>query len=301
VSNGAPPDPYAASGQNWGLPPINPRALQRDGYRYFVDLLRSGFRHAGALRIDHVLGLFRQFWIPDGMSGAHGAYVRSPSADLLGIVALESVRHDAIVVGEDLGTVPNDVPPALEKWGILSSKVLFFERDRRGGFKPAKLYPELALATADTHDMATLAGFLQGRDIDLRVELGLLEGAASVEHAREERDALRGALLRRLKQEDLLPTARMPKSPAEFRAAVHAFVCRTPSALAGLALDDLAGEMEQVNVPGVGSEKFPCWTRKMREPLETLMQSADVQIVLRCDGRDGAVSPGGMPRLAAVP
>jgi 4-alpha-glucanotransferase len=291
VNIGAPPDPYAASGQNWGMPPINPHALRNDRYRYFVDVLRSGFRHAGALRIDHVLGLFRLFWIPDGLSGAHGAYVRYPSADLLGIVALESARHDALVVGEDLGTVPKDVPRVLEKWGILSSKVLFFERDRRGGFKPGKTYPELALATADTHDMATLAGFWQGRDIDLRAEVGLLEDDASIERARQERDAQRGALLRRLKQDGLLPTARMPISPAELRAAVHAFVCRTPSRLVGLSLDDLAGEVEQVNVPGVGPEKLPCWTRKMRDPLETIMQSSDVQTALRCDGRAKASTP----------
>jgi 4-alpha-glucanotransferase len=288
VNIGAPPDPYAASGQNWGLPPINPHALKRDGYRYFIDVLRSGFRHAGALRIDHVLGLFRMFWIPEGKPGANGAYVRYPSADLLGIVALESARHDALVVGEDLGTVPKEVPRALEKWGILSSKVLFFERDRRGGFKSSKAYPELALATADTHDMATLTGFWQGRDIDVRAEVGLLADAAAVERARIERDEQRGALLRRLKQEKLLPSALLPKAPAEFRAAVHAFICRTPSRLAGLSLDDLAGEVEQVNVPGVGPDTFPCWTRKMRDSLETI---SDAHIALRCDGRRKAVSP----------
>ena len=290
VNVGAPPDPYAASGQNWGLPPINPRSLREDRYRYFIDVLRSGFRHAGALRIDHVLGLFRLFWIPEGMSGADGAYVRYPTADLLGIVALESVRHHALVVGEDLGTVPKEVPRALEKWGILSSKILFFERDRRGGFKASKTYPELALATADTHDMATLAGFWQGRDIDVRADLGLIEGDDAIERARNQRDADRAALLRRLKQEKLLPTALMPKSPAEFRASIHAFMCRTPSKLVGLSLDDLAGEAEQVNVPGVGADKFPCWTRKMRDTLETLMLSSEVRTALRCDGRAKSVA-----------
>jgi 4-alpha-glucanotransferase len=291
VSIGAPPDPYAAAGQNWGLPPINPRALRQDRYRYFIDLLRSGFRHAGALRIDHVLGFFRLFWIPDGMSGADGAYVRSPTSDLLGIVALESVRHNALVVGEDLGTVPKEVPPTLDKWGILSSKVLYFERNRRGGFKGAKTYPELALATANTHDMAPLAGFWQGRDIDVRAQVGLVE-EDSINQARDDRDEQRTALLRRLRQEKVLPSAHAPRSAAELRAAIHAFLCRTPSRLVGLALDDLAGEVDQVNVPGVSPDKFPSWTRKMRERLETLMLSTEVRTALRCDGRLKAVPPG---------
>jgi 4-alpha-glucanotransferase len=120
----------------------------------------------------------------------------------------------------------------------------------------------------------------------------IFAGDESLERARGERDAQREALLRRLKKEKLLPTARMPKSPVEFRAAVHAFVCRTPSQLAGLALDDLAGEVEQVNVPGVGQERFPCWTRKMRDTLETLMLSSEVRTALRCDGRVRPTTPG---------
>ncbi|HXT16757.1 MAG TPA: 4-alpha-glucanotransferase [Gemmatimonadaceae bacterium] len=287
VSIGAPPDPYSATGQNWGLPPIFPRALKRNGYAYFIDLIRSGFRHAGALRIDHVMGLFRLFWIPEGKSGADGAYVRSPSYDLLGIVALESVRHRAIVVGEDLGTVPPDVPPALNKWGVLSSKVLYFERGDHGSFRPGAQYPRLSLATANTHDMPTLAGFWQGRDIDVRRSVGLIESDDDADQARADREVDRAQLLRRLSEERVLPEDHVSPTSAELRAAVHGFLCRSPAQLVGLSLDDVAGETDAVNVPGVGPDKFPSWTRKMREPLEIIMTSETAAIAMRCDGRRG--------------
>lgn len=292
VTIGAPPDPYAAEGQNWGLPPIDPRALRRQGYRYVIDLLRSGFRHAGALRIDHVMGLFRLFWIPEGMPGTAGAYVRYPADELLGIVALESVRNQALVVGEDLGTVPREVPRALRKWGILSSKVLYFERDRQGTFKPARKYPRLSLATANTHDMAPLGGFWDERDIDIRAAVGLLRGDVEVAEARNERARDRIALLERLAREKVLP--RSPeagvRSPTELRSAVHGFLCRSPAQLVGLSLDDLVGEVDPVNVPGVGPDKYPSWTRKMRESLEVMMASTEIDETLRCDGRRGATT-----------
>ncbi|HEY7394762.1 MAG TPA: 4-alpha-glucanotransferase [Gemmatimonadaceae bacterium] len=279
VTVGAPPDPYSADGQNWGLPPLDPRALKRGGYRYFIDLIRAAFRHAGALRIDHVMGLFRLFWIPQGMSGRDGAYVRYPAEDLLGIIALESVRHRALVVGEDLGTVPAEVPPRLSKWGVLSSKVLYFERESDGTFKRADRYPALALATANTHDMPTIAGFWSERDIELRRDLGLIAPGEEEARARAERDRDRGALVQLLDEERIIPGG-APQSSAELRAAVHGFLWSTPSQLVGLSLDDLAGETEAVNVPGVGGDRYPSWTRKMRADLEAITSSDEADVIL---------------------
>jgi 4-alpha-glucanotransferase len=285
ASVGAPPDPYAPQGQNWGLPPLNPRALRADRYQYFISLVRSGLRHAGALRMDHILGLFRLFWIPEGRTGEEGAYLRYPTEDLLGILALESVRHNAIVVGEDLGTVPDEVPPTLARWGVLSSKVLQFERDHGGEYKPSWTYPALSLATADTHDMVSIAGFWSGHDIDIRRSVGLIESDEDARRAHEDRSRDRDALLRRLADEHLLPSAVAPRFASDLRGAVHAFLCRSPAQLVGISLDDLTGELEPVNVPGVGPDHYPSWTRKMRETLETMMASDDVRAALRCDGR----------------
>ncbi|HEY4216071.1 MAG TPA: 4-alpha-glucanotransferase [Gemmatimonadaceae bacterium] len=284
---GAPPDPLATQGQDWGMPPLDPRALRENRYRYFIDLVRAGLRYAGALRIDHMLGLFRLFWIPKGKSGTEGAYVRYPAADLLGILALESVRHDALIVGEDLGTVPADVPPTLAKWGILSSKVLQFEREWDGGYKPSDAYPHLALATANTHDMATIAGFWAGRDIDVRRDVGLIASDDDYARAQNDRDNDRRALLHRLASERLLPDAIEPTKPATLRGAIHAFLCRSPASLVGLSLDDLAGEMESVNVPGIGVDQYPCWSRRMSKTIGEIAASSDTEAALRCDGRMG--------------
>ena len=279
VSIGAPPDPLSATGQNWGLPPLDPRALARDRYRYWTALVRSSLRHAGALRIDHVMGLFRQFWIPEGESGKNGAYVRFPAQDLLGILALESTRAQALVVGEDLGTVPDDVPPALERWQIMSSRVLYFERDGHG-YRPPRSWKPLALATANTHDMPTLAGFWKGRDIELRREVGQLETQKAAREARATRERERADLVGVLTREGILPEGLDEVTADHVRAGVHAFLRRTPSWLAGLSLDDLVGEEEPVNLPGVGPEQFGSWTRRLSKSLACIRTDPDVRRAL---------------------
>jgi len=275
VTVGAPPDMYSDEGQNWGLPAINPHVLRATGYDYWTRLLRAGFRHTGALRIDHALGLFRMFWVPLGESAKQGAYVRSFSEELFGILALESVRHNALVVGEDLGTVPPDVPGVLAKWGVLSSKVQVFERDfRTGQFRSAAAYPRMALTTVNTHDLPPLAGWAEARDIVLRSEVGDLSDAGVASAMRASRMSDLGALVSSLIEAGLLPhDAHQNLTPDVLIAAVHAFIRRTPSALVGLSLDDLAHEATPVNIPGVWQDRYPSWSRRMRETLEEMFAS----------------------------
>lgn len=261
---GAPPDDFAADGQNWGLPPITPRALLDDRYHYWIRLLRAAFAHGGMLRLDHVMGLFRLYWVPAGHSPRDGAYVRYPAEDLLGVIALESRRHDAPVVGENLGTVPPEVGPALERRGLLGSAVTYFAYDDEGEFRAERAYPRQALVTAGTHDHVPLAGFWSGRDIEIHRAIGLIPDDAAAGRARDLRRRAREALVRRVADGAAVADA------AGFVRAVHAFLGRTPSELVGIALDDLALETDPVNIPGTTNDRYPNWRRKMRRTLEEL-------------------------------
>jgi 4-alpha-glucanotransferase len=277
VRVGAPPDAFSRGGQEWGFAPANPAALRRDGHRFWVRLLRAGFRHAGALRLDHAMSLERLFWIPEGRPPAEGAYVRYPHDELLGIVAHESRRHDAAVIAEDLGTLPEGFPDQLAERGILSSRVLLFERDS-GGFRPADSYPRRCLVTANTHDLPPLAALSGELDLELRRHAGHLADDEALERARAERQEDRRALTGRLRADGWLDTD--APSEAELAAAVTAFLCATPAVLVGLALDDLAGEREPVNLPGVAFERHPSWTRRLHPSLGELWRGATARACL---------------------
>ena len=202
VSIGAPPDQFSTQGQVWGLPPLDPLRLEADGYAHMGELFAANMRHAGALRVDHVLGLARQFWVPQGASGADGAYVGFPLNDLLGQLTLESHRARCLVIGEDLGTVPAGLREALAGGAVLSYRVLPFETDA-GVFRPAAAYPSLALACVSTHDLPPFAGWWDGVDIAERRDLGLIT-AAEADRAAAERLADKAALLQALAQAELI-------------------------------------------------------------------------------------------------
>ncbi len=280
ASLGAPPDAYAIEGQNWGIPPLDPRALARDDYRYWRLVVRSAMTHAGALRIDHAMGLLRQFWVPATLTAIDGAYVRYPLHELLKVLAEESHRSGCIVIGEDLGTVPPGFDAVLASAGILSSRVLLFEREEDGAFRSPAHYSDRALVTANTHDHPTLAAYLRGHDLKLRHRLGLVEGHDAFAERRRDLDALRTALA----AEKLVAAQAEPTYP-ELCAAVYEFLSRTPAPLLGVSLDDVAGEVEPVNIPGVPQTAFPSWTRRMKRTVAELARGADVVRVLERVGR----------------
>jgi 4-alpha-glucanotransferase len=273
VTVGAPPDEYASDGQDWGLPPLDPNRLRGAAYGYWIGLVRAGFRHAGALRIDHAMGLARLYWIPPGLGAVDGAYVRYPADDLLGIIALESHRHRAIVIAEDLGTVPEGFEELLARWGILSSRVLWFEREDGGGFKRPDEYIERALVTTTTHDHAPLAAWLTAEDAEVRRGIGVLSDEEA-DGARQWRAHERGALLERLRQSGTLDGDDAEPPYAAMLAAVYAFIAATPARLVGVSLDDLAEETQPVNIPGVGPDRYPAWSRRMRMSLGALTTDA---------------------------
>ena len=283
MSIGAPPDPFAAEGQDWGLPPLHPLRMRETAHDYWVRVVRSALDHTRLLRIDHVMGLLRQFWVPRGGTGRDGAYVRFPVDDLMGILALEATRHGALVVGEDLGTVPEGFSAILARWGILSTRVLYFEQND-SGFKPARSYPRRALVTVNTHDLCPLQGWLGGNDLELRHRL--TGGSASdLERARSQRGKDVARLLERLRDDRLLPPPPEGLARTEVSVAAHGFVARTPSLLAAASLDDLAGESEPVNLPGIGQDRHPSWSRRMASTTDAILRSDRARQIIAALGR----------------
>ena len=265
---GAPPDVWNRKGQNWGLPPLNSAALRAQGFRPFVELLRANMRWAGALRIDHVLGLMRLFWIPEGGTPADGAYVAYPFDELMAVVALESQRNRCLVIGEDLGTLPDGFQAAMRQAGLLSCCLLYFEREADGQFKASAAYPPEALVSPNTHDLPTLSGFWSRRDLDEKERVGAYPDPSFVAAARQERTAdIEGLLAALLRERLVRPGQRRDVVPLE--AILH-FLARTPCRIAMIGLEDLVGVEEQANLPGTFDE-HPNWRRRLPKDIDEIM------------------------------
>ncbi|MET3915640.1 (1-_4)-alpha-D-glucan 1-alpha-D-glucosylmutase [Variovorax sp. OAS795] len=282
ASIGAPPDEFNPAGQNWGLPPLRPDRLRTHHYDPFVQMLRANMRHAGALRIDHVMGLMRLFWIPPGRTAHDGAYVRYPVEEMLAIVAVESHRHRCMVVGEDLGTVEDAMREALARADVLSYRLLYFEKQQGGGFTPPENYPAAALVAISTHDLATLAGWWSGHDLRLRLALGLFPDPRLFDAQLLARAQERIRLLLAVREAGLLSQdeaaqalAHATPSPRTMQA-VHAYLAAAPSALMVFQLEDVAGDVEQANMPGT-TDTHPNWRRKLASSVQELVAGDAMQ------------------------
>jgi 4-alpha-glucanotransferase len=284
ASVGAPPDPLALAGQDWGIPPMHPDVLRERGYQPFIDLLNANMGDGGALRIDHVMALHRLWWVPGGLKSAAGTYVYYDIGDLMGILALESQRHRCLVIGEDLGTVPEAILQAMPDYGVYSYRVFFFVFEQDGRCLHPENYPWHALVTASTHDLPTLASFWSGSDIDLRASLDLYPDEAAETGARDGRAYDRHRILSALGEQGLLPegmTADPASAPAMtpgLCAAIQTYLARSNAALLVVQPEDWLGMDDAINVPGT-SDEHPNWRLKLTGDLVELCGRPDVAVL----------------------
>ncbi len=263
---GAPPDPLGPQGQDWGLTSYSPQGLAECGFAHFIAMLRANIPAHGGIRIDHAFGLQRLWVVPEGMAASEGAYLSYPFADLLRLVKLEAWRAKAVVVAEDLGTLPPGFREALDEAGIYGMAVMPFSRDRNGAFLPAEAYSSGAVAMSGTHDIATIAGWWTGRDLEWNAKLD--RGGETAEQRATARVALWDAIGGGEQQPaDDAPDLVIDKALA--------FLARTPCPLVIIPMEDLIGEREQPNLPGTIDE-HPNWRRRLPEPIDALLRRADV-------------------------
>ncbi len=275
ASIGAPPDILGPLGQNWGLPPLNPQVLQATGYEAYIDLLRANMKHCGALRIDHVLGLLRLWWIPKGEDATNGAYIYYPVEDMLAILALESHRHQCSVIGEDLGTVPDEIVEILRDAGVHSYKVFFFETSEEdGGYLSPAHYTPQSMAALCTHDMPTLRGFWHCDDLKMGKELGLYPDEKQLEALFDNRLKSKQGILDSVAWHGYLPEgvgrdAQYVPMDSYLADSLQLHVAAGSSALLSVQLEDWLEMDNPVNIPGTVDE-YPNWRRKLSMNLEQI-------------------------------
>ena len=272
LSVGAPPDPLGPTGQNWDLPPLNPLMLKHTGYEKFAHLLRENMRLYGVLRIDHVMALCRLWWVLNGKTADFGVYVHYDAEVMFAILALESRRNRCVIIGEDLGTVPDEARHLLNRYQVFSYKVMYFSKGWNG-FQLPEEYPEQAITVISTHDVAPLAGYWTGKDLDTMFKLGTLPDAAAFQTALDEREHDKADLLDKLKETGCLGAdVQMPaKADETLLAALHKYGALSRSKLYAVQLENLLGVIDNLNVPGV-TEGYPNWAQKMPVSLEDFLQ-----------------------------
>ncbi len=272
VSVGAPPDPLGPTGQNWDLPPLNPSMLKHTDYEKFAHLLRENMRLYGVLRIDHVMALCRLWWVLKDKTADFGAYVHYDAEVTFAILALESQRNRCVIIGEDLGTVPDQARYLLNRYQVFSYKVMYFSKGWNG-FQLPDEYPEQAITVISTHDVAPLAGYWIGKDLDTMFKLGTLPDAAAFQTALDEREHDKADLLDKLKETGCLGAdVQMPaKADETLLAALHKYGALSRSKLYAVQLENLLGVIDNLNVPGV-TEGYPNWAQKMPVSLEDFLQ-----------------------------
>lgn len=263
---GAPPDPLGPLGQDWGLTSYSPHGLVERGFAPFIAMLRANIPAQGGIRIDHAFGLQRLWAVTEGLPASEGAYLSYPFADLLRLVKLEAWRAKSVVIAEDLGTLPPGFREALDEAGIYGMAVMPFSRDEDGAFLPAKSYPSGAVAMSGTHDIATIAGWWTGRDLEWNADLD--RGGESAEQRATARAALWDAIGEGAPQ----PADNAPEIVID---KALAFLASTPCPLVIIPMEDLIGEREQPNLPGTIDE-HPNWRRRLPEPIDALLRRADV-------------------------
>ncbi|YCH30854.1 4-alpha-glucanotransferase [Erwinia sp. D4-22] len=285
ASVGAPPDILGPLGQNWGLPPMDPHVMAARAYQPFIEMLRANMASCGALRIDHVMSMLRLWWIPYGMTANHGAYISYPVDDLLAILALESRRNRCMVIGEDLGTVPQEIIGKLRRSGIYSWKVLYFEQESADRYRAPQQWPRQAMASASTHDLPTLRGFWSAGDLTLGEELGLYPDKVVLKGLYENRERQKQALLNALHEQGCVPkklgkrAEKLAMSP-ELNRGMLRYIADSGSALLGLQPEDWLDMEQPVNVPGT-VDQYPNWRRKLSHTLEEMFSDERVNQLIK--------------------